>query len=157
MCSVVAVSSTYNATLLMKHVLEKGFQFGSVLGTVAVVPIAMWRKSENRSPAKALKILGTSALVGTAFALVLGSTKMARIPADEFADGMQDRAYRLHYNKGQNRADTFSRVGMASGGLAAMFLIPSAAAPVILGGSAFGSACGIFAHVATLPKGEKTE
>ena len=36
---------------------------------------------------------------------------MARLASvDDLKDGLEDRAYRLHYNQGQNRANLFANV-----------------------------------------------
>jgi hypothetical protein len=136
----------------MHHVLEKGFQAGSVIGVALVVPAVAWRRGRSAGtlagagPAL-LKALGTSALVGTGVAGALGVAMIASIPSDERAAGLQDRAYRLHWNRAQNRTDLFSEVGMALGGTAALFVSPAAA--VVVGGAAAGSAVGVLLHTAT--------
>jgi len=40
--------------------------------------------------------------------VVVGSLKLIQMDRA----GMEDRVYRLHYNKGQNRTDHFSQVGL---------------------------------------------
>lgn len=142
-----------NGLRLMLHVTEKGFQAGAVLGIAIVLPIVAYRRSRKvgslagASP-DLLRTLGKSALWGAGITTVMGLGKIASMPSDERADGLQDRAYRLHYNTGQNRTDLFSQVGMAVGGTAAMWLV-SPAAMVVLGGAAAGSAAGVAAHVLT--------
>jgi hypothetical protein len=139
----------------MHHVLEKGFQAGSVVGVAAVVPFVAWRLrrtsgfSQGGSAEGLLRALGKSAVWGTGITALLGAARIAT--TEDLAGGLQDRAYRLHYNKGQRRTDLFSEIGMALGGTAAMFVSPAAA--VVLGGAAAGSALGVLAHVATSPRG----
>eukprot|EP00890_Picochlorum_soloecismus_P001406 jgi/Picsp_1/2266/NSC_05730-R1_PREDICTED: hypothetical protein LOC100633885 [Amphimedon queenslandica] len=141
-------SVSHNKTLLFRHISEKGMQFGSVLGVLAVIPVAAFRNVENRKPQRMLQILGTSALGGILFALGMGLFKVSKIPEDEMPDAMQDRAYRLHYNEGQNHVDKLSRIGMVGGGLASLLLTPGPhSARSMLGGAALGSACGVFTHV----------
>lgn len=138
----------HNEALLFRHIAEKGLQFGSVVGVLGVIPVAAFRNVENRNPQRMLQILGTSAVGGILFALGMGLLKVSKIPADEMSDGMQDRAYRLHYNEGQNQVDKLSRIGMVGGGLASRFMTPGPhSARSMLGGAAFGSACGVFTFV----------
>lgn len=95
-----------------------------------------------------LSSISKSALVGFAFATVAGLLKISQLPADERASGLQDRAYRLHYNKSQNRTDLFSRFGAAAGGTASLIFV-SPSIWHVLGGAAVGSTSGIIMHVLT--------
>lgn len=143
-----AVSVLHNETLLFRHISEKGMQLGSVFGILAVIPVAAFRNVENRKPQRMLQLLGTSALGGILFALGMGLFKVSKISQDEMTDAMQDRAYRLHYNEGQNHVDKLSRIGMVGGGLASLFMTPGPhSARSMLGGAALGSACGVFTHM----------
>jgi hypothetical protein len=81
----------------------------------------------------------------------LCTARLASIANDDFKGGVEDRAYRLHYNKGQNRVDRFSHIGTALGGTAALLFLPASAVAVVAGGAA-GSAAGVVAHVVTMPK-----
>lgn len=139
-----------NGARLFRHVGEKGFQFGSVLGLFVVAPIVWYRgrSSGGTTTSSLLRSIGISTLGGMAFATALGASRVVAIPQEERADGLQDRAYRLHYNKGQNRTDLFARVGMTVGGAAAMMYV-SNAAMVVLGGAGVGAVAGIMAHAAT--------
>lgn len=119
---------------------------GAVVGLALVAPITIYRRGFE--PHGLLKTLGTTCLATTTAALLLGAGRVASIPADERPAGLQDRAYRLHYNKGQNRVDLFGEIGMAIGGSAAMMFV-SPAVLVVLGGAAAGSAVGVLTHVAT--------
>lgn len=70
------------------------------------------------------------------------------------AEGIQDRVYRLHYNKGQNRTDMFSRTGGLAGAAvcAARF---GTSGTSLLGGAAIGSTAAILAHISTYEGAEK--
>ena len=142
----------------MHHVTEKGFQLGSVVGTAIVAPLAARRlKKNNGSLAGAgptvLRAVATAALTGAALSAAIGAARVSSLKSslsdDDFATGMQDRAYRLHYNRGQVRTDLFCEVGMAVGGTAAMLAV-SPAAWCVLGGAAMGSVGGLLAHVVTM-------
>jgi hypothetical protein len=71
-------------------------------------------------------------------------------------EGLEDRVYRLHYNKGQNRTDLFSQIG-AAGGIGATAAMLKAAPLQVLGGAAVGTAVGVAAHVATYALMSKKE
>jgi len=71
---------------------------------------------------------------------------------------LQDRAYRLHYNKGQNRADLFSHLGSSIGILSTWYWIKAAGGVLgLVGGASVGAALGVLAHVATMEKKQKGE
>lgn len=148
-----ADSALLNGCRLFRHVGEKGFQVGSLVGLAIITPARLYRYGAE--PKGILRTLGKVSLLTTSLALLLGAGKVASIPADERAVGLQDRAYRLHYNRGQNRVDLFSEIGMALGATGAMFLV-SPAALVVLGGSAAGSAVGLLAHAATNTSTERS-
>jgi hypothetical protein len=142
----------------MHHILEKGFQGGSIIGAVIVLPLVARRYSKLHSGSLVgsgpllMRAMAASALWGTALSSLVGAARVVQLGSTlsptEFADGMQDRAYRLHYNRGQQRVDFFSEAGMAVGGTAALVLVSPAAA-VVLGGSAVGAAVGVIVHTAT--------
>ena len=130
---------------------------GSIVGVALVLPFLARRYSKTNGSLTGaspylMKALGQSALWGAGLSTILGAARVAQLHSsltdDEFSYGMQDRAYRLHYNQGQNRCDLLSEVGMAVGGTAALIFVSPAAA-VVLGGAAAGAACGVLAHVAT--------
>jgi len=149
-----------NGARLMRHISEKGFQAGSLVGCVIVMPILAYKLRIWEAGAlagatpKLLSALGKSALWGVTGVTIMGIGRVASIPADERPAGLQDRAYRLHYNRGQNRVDMMSRIGMATGGAAALTLVSPAAA-VVLGGAAMGSAAGVLTHVLSYKAPEK--
>jgi hypothetical protein len=141
----------------MHHIVEKGFQCGSIVGAAVVVPLAARKYSKSHgslagSGSLLLRAMATSALWGTALSTLIGGGRVLQLHStlapEDFADGMQDRAYRLHYNRGQRRVDFFSEAGMAVGGTAALIFVSPAAA-VVAGGAAAGAFAGMLAHTAT--------
>lgn len=150
-----ADSELLNGARLMRHVLIKGFQAGSVVGIATVLPLLAFRRRRQAGSLASgavpslLSAMGTSAVVGVALSGALGAAKVAALPAEERAEGLQDRAYRLHYHQSQNRVDLLSEVGAAVGGSAAMYFVSPAAA-VVLGGAAIGAAAGVLTHAATV-------
>ncbi|PSC76629.1 hypothetical protein C2E20_0194 [Micractinium conductrix] len=139
---------------VMSHVLQKGFQAGGVVGLGAVAPVVAFlehrkgRTAEESLPVVAQALCRT-ALTTLAVSAALGVARLASV--DDLKDGLEDRAYRLHYNQGQNRANLFANLGIAAGGTAAIVCLPASACMVV-GGAAAGAAAGIFAHVATWRK-----
>jgi hypothetical protein len=141
----------------MHHVTEKGWQLGSVIGTAIVVPIVARRYSKAHGSLagagpRVLRAAATAALAGVALSAAVGSARVGSLKRslsdEDFTTGMQDRAYRLHYNRGQVRTDLFCELGMAVGGTAAMLAV-SPAAWCVLGGAAVGTVGGLLAHAAT--------
>ncbi|GLC47044.1 hypothetical protein PLESTB_001438700 [Pleodorina starrii] len=148
------VAPSSPAGYLMWHILKKGFQAGGVIGVAAVVP-ALYLVKKVRDPVALLRAMGYSAITVTAASGSLAAFKFPKIDQA----GFEDRAYRLHYNVGQNRTDDFSAVGALVGLAAAAVLVPrgaggsaSAFGLSLLGGSAVGVAAGVAAHVASMPK-----
>jgi hypothetical protein len=153
-------SAWMNGARLYFHLLIKGIQLGGVVGTTLVTPAILFRRrAALRGPGAAAAVLsaiGVTSIATTATAFSMGAFKLAGIPAEELAAGLQDRAYRLHYNQGQNRVDTLSQVGMAAGALSAASFVGSAAT-VVLGGATMGAAAGVLVHAATMTKSAKAE
>lgn len=141
--------------MLWAHILQKGYQGGSVLGAGAVVPaLAAWQVLKEKQERPDLLKLAQGAAFTTLAALgatfVVGSLKLIQMDRA----GMEDRVYRLHYNKGQQRTDTFAQVGSALGlaAAAALFRDNKDAKPLhYLGGASVGAAGGILLHVLTRP------
>ncbi|KAL4419248.1 hypothetical protein ABPG77_001186 [Micractinium sp. CCAP 211/92] len=142
-----------NTARVMGHVIEKGFQLGGVLGSVLVAPITVFRQSrKGLSPRAALPLAAgaiyKTVLASTALTGAMGAVRLAQL--EDLKAGVEDRAYRLHYNQGQNRADLFARVGSAAGVATAAALLPISVAPLVAGG-AVGAAVALVAHVGTKP------
>ena len=83
---------------LFTHIAVKGAQTGSVLGAGAAGTSILYNiyKTGQTGPAMdiALTRTGTGFAYGLAAVSVLGAARMMQLDAD----GIQDRAYRLHYN-----------------------------------------------------------
>ncbi|KAL4431257.1 hypothetical protein ABPG75_006513 [Micractinium tetrahymenae] len=145
-----------NTARVMGHVVEKGFQLGGVLGSGVVAPVMFFRHSRRGvSPRAALPLVAgavyKTVLASTVLTGAMGAVVLARV--DDLQAGVEDRAYRLHYNQGQNRADKFARVGAAAGAAAAAAMLPLSVAPLVAG-SAVGAAVAFGAHVGTKPAQE---
>lgn len=134
---------------LASHVLQKGFQAGSVIGVLVVAPIMCYR-SRSVSLATINKAAAYSSCVGT----VLSGTMLAAKMQSMDQEGLEDRVYRLHYNAGQNRVDRFCQMGGVVGGLAAATLVSSTPVQMI-GGAAVGSFLAVGAHAATFKSDKK--
>lgn len=144
-----------NYARLMSHVTQKGFQAGGVLGCLVVAPIVLYRARQGGTSAAVPKVVNAvfkTVMAATATSTALGVARMASV--DNLKEGLEDRAYRLHYNMGQRRTDRFAQIGTLLGGAAAVALLPASAAAVVAGGAA-GAAAGVLAHVATMPKPEE--
>lgn len=74
--------------------------------------------------------------------------------------GVDDRAYRLMHNAGQNRTDEFAAYGAIGGGLSGLVsgMVPGASSLVrVWRGASVGIAFGVLAHVVTMkPENEKS-
>lgn len=146
---------TQNATVkLMTHITEKGFQLGSCIGSVVVVPVTAYRGRSSNYPVvpKMLRGLSRSAVITTAVAGLLGLGKVYGTPLTP--EGVQDRVYRLHHNQGQNRTDAFSRVGAVAGAAAAAAKF-GVGGTALIGGAAFGTSLAVLTHVASYKGAEK--
>lgn len=148
-------SATLNEARLFHHILEKGFQAGSLVG-LPIAGFLYYRNKPNYPTERFLSTLGKSAVGVVLISGLMGFARVSQIPKEEFADGMQDRAYRLHYNKGQRRTDLFAEIGGAAGGIAAMSFVGRSAS-VVLGGAALGTAAGVLVHVATMNDAAKSK
>jgi len=140
-----------NARLKVElHVLQKGFQAGSILGTVLAVPVSLY-KTRGINLRTVLVYSGRGGIIGEVLIGLLGWYRISTIKEQE---AMEDRNYRLHYNEGQQRCDRFANIAAAVG--AAGFGAQSAfgSSPVglgsaLLGGAALGTLSGVILHVAT--------
>lgn len=138
--------------LLMSHVTQKGVQAGSLLSLVLSLPVLALRRRLGVEG-----ILGWTSngvLIGAGLTTALGMYKMSGLEPE----GIEDRAYRLHYNQGQNRVDRFCQVGAVLGAGTALVMSQIKAGPAVmqtltwrtvLGSAAVGTALGVLSHVAT--------
>jgi hypothetical protein len=93
----------------------------------------------------AFSYIGRATCVASTVLFTLGVAKVATI--DDIA-GIEDRAYRLHHNAGQNRTDVFSAV---FGGAAAVQgpLVGIRRPMAVVGVVALGTGLGVVTHVAS--------
>ncbi|DBA70400.1 TPA: hypothetical protein ACH3X2_011814 [Trebouxia sp. C0005] len=146
---------TKDATVkLLRHITEKGFQLGSCIGSFIVVPVIAYRGRASNCPTvpKMLRGLSRSAVYTTIAAGLLGLGMVYGTPLTP--EGIQDRVYRLHYNEGQNRTDTFCRAGAVAGAAAAAAKF-GAGRTALNAGAAFGASLAVLAHVASYEGAEK--
>jgi hypothetical protein len=148
------VSKTNACARLWGHIAQKGFQGGSVLGTFAVAPlIAAWDSLKDRKDVDPLRLLSGVAyttLGSLGLTFLVGSVKIGQMDRT----GIEDRVYRLHYNKGQHRNDQLAQAGAAVGLAAAAFLLRgnSEAKPLhFVGAGSAGAAAGVLLHLLTRP------
>ena len=125
---------------------------GSVIGLAVVTPIMLVRSRRAETAFQTSRILRAQMLSvfgGTLVGLGMCSWKVASW--ENRPQKFQDRAYRIHYNRGQVRTDQFAMAGMAIGGAAGMGLWGVGLAPVIAG-SSYAIVIAMLAHLATVPK-----
>jgi len=144
------------ALKLWGHIMQKGWQAGSVVGSLGVGPgmgayATFVKKGQfdvlQLTEGAAYGVLGGLALTG-----VVGALKILQMDRE----GIEDRVYRLHYNDTQKRTDLFAAVGGAFGLAAAGYFLPkyskSEVKPInYLGGAGLGTVLGILVHMATRP------
>mmetsp|Transcript_3904 Transcript_3904/g.11061 ORF Transcript_3904/g.11061 Transcript_3904/m.11061 type:complete len:157 (+) Transcript_3904:281-751(+) len=144
--------------LLFKHVAMKGAQAGSVLGVASVAPSLLYTAYRQGSGAvtadAAFTMAATRAGTGLTYGLAAMSVAAALKVMNTDKDGLQDRAYRLHYNEAQNRCDKIWLVSSALGAGTGWYL--GGAPKQVLGTSALAGALGIFIH-SILPMPSKEE
>ena len=128
---------------LSSHILRKAVQAGGVFGASSSLLLAALRPQYRHTNAL-LRTAGLVTLGVGGAAAVAGLAKVATLDRD----GVNDRIYRLHFNQGQIRVDTFSAVGGTIGlvAAAAMTTGPASFAQVV-GGLGWGAALSVGAHV----------
>uniref|UniRef100_A0A6T6AS72 Uncharacterized protein n=1 Tax=Compsopogon caeruleus TaxID=31354 RepID=A0A6T6AS72_9RHOD len=151
-------ASKNKEVLLMSHVSQKGMQMGSLVSLVVALPVLGVRG--RLSAENVLRWTSSGILIGTVASTALGLFKMSKLEPE----GIEDRAYRLHFNEGQNRVDSFAHVGALVGAgvtLAAKqlhvgpsTLSSSSTWRAALGGAAVGVGLAVLTHIAT-SKGSK--
>ncbi|KAJ3286435.1 hypothetical protein HK104_009041 [Borealophlyctis nickersoniae] len=143
---------------LMTHVLSKGLQAGSIVGTVVHVGHSLARKRQI-TPMSLGRGATVGAVVGFLGAGALGVVKMWRMDDD----GLRDRVHRLEHNLGQNRVDVLAGMGgltgaflfsayRFTGGQLAIRGRPAGWNATVLAGLSLGVGLGVLVHVATWPR-----
>mmetsp|Transcript_41383 Transcript_41383/g.54408 ORF Transcript_41383/g.54408 Transcript_41383/m.54408 type:complete len:161 (+) Transcript_41383:34-516(+) len=131
------------ALVLSKHVAFKGLQLGSLVGLFAVTPAL---KLYQKKPFINIwtKVMPISPFVGTALSLGMLYAKYQR--GELNMEGIDDRAYRLNKNIGQNTVDKYSIFGTMLGATAATFLLTPTFA-TICAASSTGLSLAVVLHV----------
>eukprot|EP00879_Flechtneria_rotunda_P001286 GHRR01001435.1.p1 GENE.GHRR01001435.1~~GHRR01001435.1.p1 ORF type:complete len:172 (+),score=46.13 GHRR01001435.1:174-689(+) len=136
------------------HIAQKGLQGGAVIGTIGAVPaLGLWQKYLRNQPVNPLKLLegaGYTTLGALGLTVLVGALKTMQLDRA----GVEDRVYRLHYNKGQNRTDAFAQAGALVGLAAAAYFLRGRSdvkALQYVGSASLGTAGGVLLHVLTRP------
>ena len=132
---------TYPARFLTQHCVIKGVQLGSSVGILVFPLVSIFRKISFSGAWKVT--MPASATVGVAISLGLLYYKHSTGALD--ADGVDDRAYRIKHNEGQNKVDFYSGVGAVAGGALGVLGSRSVLSSAIAG-SLTGVALGIGAY-----------
>lgn len=103
---------TYPGCTLISHVAIKGVQLGSIVGLLGVTPCFSAVKKIPLSSAW-LRIMPVTPAAGIAISMTMLYVKQQKTPMDE--GGIDDRAYRIRNNIGQNTVDRYSVFGAATG------------------------------------------
>lgn len=141
--------SEYAALRLWGHILEKGIQVGGFLG-FAAIPL-LWFKRRTFDAKLITEAGAYGAVTGLTIATAMGLYKWK----DMDQEGLEDRVYRLHYNRGQNRADGYGNAGFILGASLTSYAIWPPKPMHLLGGGVLGSFLGVMYSVATDPTPKK--
>lgn len=133
----------YPKTELMIHISTRVVQAFGLLGTVLIGPVAAVAKSETRNMAGVAQRAKVCGKYGVLLGLVVGpGLSYSRMKSMD-ADGIDDRCYRLRYNRNQVRVDQGFVVATPAGAVAAAAMGSS---PVL--GGLLGMTGAIFAVAA---------
>ena len=142
---------------LVGHVLRKGIQAGACIGALVAFPLqTLVLKRAPFTMHHLVNTTGLSSMVGLVLSGVAIAGKSTQIKERE---GWEDRVYRLHYNRGQNRVDNWSSIGAGVGlglgvnyrlgdGLDRGFLGLKVLPASLVGAMALGTAAGVLVHLA---------
>ncbi|PKX90018.1 uncharacterized protein P174DRAFT_424219 [Aspergillus novofumigatus IBT 16806] len=107
-----AEDQPYAHLILTTHVLDRGFQAGSVLGVAVGIVRALRSRTPNLSAASIItRSTGSGAFLGACTMAIMLPIRMAGKERIEW----QDRAWRLLENKGQVEVDNWTTMGMVAG------------------------------------------
>lgn len=84
----------WNQALLLEHIVEKGFQLGSCVGTALVAPLSAYRGrhlNESLSP-RLLRVVSRSAVVGTAVSGQSDCTQLQSVPIEALSSRLMPQA-----------------------------------------------------------------
>ena len=135
----------YPARVLFTHVAIKGLQVGSIFSLLVMTPAYSFlrKKSIVQAWQRAMPIGTSIGLVAT-----LGALYAAHYGGRLDIDGVDDRAYRIKHNQGQNRVDSASAIGAAGCIVAAVLTSPISN---VIPAGCTGVALGV-AYVISAPK-----
>ncbi|KAI9024022.1 hypothetical protein DFJ74DRAFT_60704 [Hyaloraphidium curvatum] len=139
--------------LLTGHVVLKTVEAGAIVG-LATSPIGyFFSKDKNKSLLRnAFRYPGRGTLIGIPLGLFMVAGKSYSMDGP----GVDDRAYRIMHNEGQQRTDRFATYGAIGGAVAGAVgvLVPGAGLTRIWNTSSVGVALGVLVHVATMGPGD---
>jgi len=124
--------------ILAAHVLYRGFQSGALAGSLAPLPLMLFRPLSAPLPMAMLRSAGVGTVVGTSL-LTLGL--VGQMWGREEIE-WRDRSWRLLENKGQMEVDTWSMLGTVAGGL-----LGRGGWRERLGGAGLGSLTGVMGYL----------
>lgn len=148
-----AEEQPYSRAILITHVIHRGFNMWSILGTGATLAWAGYK----RPPLSTLyPTLLAGAARGGIFGLGFGALAVTgRMWGRDLVE-WQDRSWRLLGHATQNSTDHWSLVGAAAGAVASGTVYESTAKQLsmgtrLMGGAALGSTLGIVAMLVSRP------
>ncbi|EAW19805.1 uncharacterized protein NFIA_094250 [Aspergillus fischeri NRRL 181] len=144
-----AEDQPYPHLILTTHVLDRGFQAGSVLGVAVGIVRALRSRNPYLSAASIItRSTGSGAFLGACTMAIVLPIRMAGKERIEW----QDRAWRLLENKGQVEVDSWTTMGMVAGvGTTAVIMRRNALRLEVLdhlvGGAALGNLAGVVGYL----------
>mmetsp|Transcript_8193 Transcript_8193/g.12228 ORF Transcript_8193/g.12228 Transcript_8193/m.12228 type:complete len:176 (-) Transcript_8193:109-636(-) len=133
----------YPARTLICHVALKGFQLGSVVSVCIIAPaVSMYRRQPISTTFRS--IIPIASLMGGSLSLASLFAKYNKGDLNS-NDAVDDRAYRIYRNEGQNKVDKYSFIG-AIAGAAASIVVPSTSISLLLASASTGMATGVLIY-----------
>lgn len=133
-------------TILITHVLDRGFQTGAVFGSLyGAARHAYVRRTTSSITAPILRSAGVGGVIGIALSALATGIRMWGREKIEW----QDRAWRLLENKGQVECDTFATEGAVAGVAAVAWRhgVRTTGWRTIAGGAGLGSLVGVIGYM----------
>lgn len=123
----------YPARVLSIHMLHKGLQTGSIIGVISIVPYILLRKVKMADAWR--KAVPVATMIVTPVCVAVPHFMGLDVA------GVDDRAFRLTKNVGQNKVDMYSTIGLgigaATGAITGLGLLPCATTGIALGTVAY--------------------
>lgn len=146
---------------LTLHCIYKGFQLGSTVSLITILPYQYYKLKQNRSFKNILTRVGTSTIygniIGVSLSLGLMHYKLSKENYNEYK--IWDRAYRLRYSQSQIRTDKFVLTSSIFGGLTGFFIGLPTKYNILstIKGGFIGIPFGLLAHIISQPFSNKTK